>query len=398
MSLLPPRVALLLALSLAPAVLAAAPAPPAPSNPMAPPRLLAAPRENRLPLPKSEKTATPVPFDEALTQLRKAGKVATAQRLLNAANAAKAEKQKRGKGQVVAGRAVIAGGAGKLDQLLAPGTSLEDGWFVTLLEDSKQLLQLRLHGYEAVGISPLEFPQKDVIHVGAISLHPLPPEKAGAVKGRVVATDPKVPLQVYAFIIPGEVTTALSKGEPARPGARVEVKLQKDGSFLLGGLTPRPARYELWFKAPGHEPQSQALTVAAGTTQDVGEIRLAKPSRLRVRYVLSSTPPPFQNAQVRESQLSEGQSFKADPAMKGDTFFLQPRPGGSRLKFATQPTRLASLGQGKLEDYVTVDPANVTFAVPYEFPFEPGRVYLVDHSAAEKWVLFQVEAGSPAAK
>lgn len=394
MSLFRPRVALFLALSLAPDVLAQPAS--SPQN-LAPPRLLAAPRENRLPLPKTPgKDTPPVPFEDVLTKLRKSGKVATAQRLLNAANAAKAEKQKRGKGQVVAGRAVIHKGPGRLEQLLVPGTLVEEGWFVALMEDPKQLVSLRLHGYEPVGVSPLEFPQKDVIHLGDIALNPLPPEKAGTVKGRVLASEPKTPLQAYAFIVPGDVTASSVKGEPARPGAKVEVKLQPDGSFQLGGLTPRPARYEIWFKAAGHEPQSQTLHLAAGTTQDLGEIRLSKPSKLRVRYVLSNTPPPFQNAQVREAQISENQSFKADPAMKGDTFFLQPRPGGDRLKFATQPTRLASLGQGKLEDYATVDPTSVKFAVPYEVPFEPGRVYLVDHRAAERWVLFQVEGSAPA--
>ncbi|WP_225413117.1 hypothetical protein [Stigmatella hybrida] len=396
MSLLRPRVALFLALSLAPDVLAQPAS--SPQN-LAPPRLLAAPRESRLPLPKTPgKDTPPVPFEDVLTKLRKSGKVATAQRLLNAANAAKAEQQKRGKGQVVAGRAVITRGPGKLEQLLVPGTLVEDGWFVALMEDPKQLVPLRLHGYEPVGVSPLEFPQKDVIHLGDIALNPLPPEKTGTVKGRVLASEPKTPLQAYAFIVPGNVAASSGKGEPARPGAKVEVKLQPDGSFQLGGLTPRPARYELWFKAAGHEPQSQTLNLAAGTTQDLGEIRLSKPSKLRVRYVLSNTPPPFQNAQVREAQISENQSFKADPAMKGDTFFLQPRPGGDRLKFATQPTRLASLGQGKLEDYASVDPASVKFAVPYEVPFEPGRVYLVDHRAAERWVLFQVEGSAPAKK
>jgi hypothetical protein len=391
-----PRVALFLALSLAPDVLAQPAS--SPQNP-APPRLLAAPRETRLPLPKTPgKNTPPLPFDEVLTKLRKSGKMALAQRLLNAANAAKAQQQKQGKGQAVAGRAVIAKGPGKLEQVLVPGTLLEEGWFVALLDDPKQLVPLRLHGYEAVGVSPLEFPQKDVIHLGDIALNPLPADKAGAVKGRVVASEPKTPLQAYAFIVPGDVATSPGKGEPARPGAKVDVKLQPDGSFLLEGLTPRPARYELWFKAPGHEPQSQTLTLSAGTTQDVGEIRLAKPSKMRVRYVLSNTPPPFQNAQVREAQLSENQSFKADPAMKGDTFFLQPRPGGDRLRFATQPTRLASLGQGKLEDYASVDPSSVKFAVPYEVPFEPGRVYLVDHRAAERWVLFQVEGSAPAKK
>lgn len=393
---------------------APAPAPKqeAPAKPPAPPRLLAAPPASppstRPVVPSVPGTRTSqgstqappprVPFEEALAKLKREGKGATAQRLQAATNAAKAEVKQKGKGHVVVGRVVLVGGPGKLEQLIAPARLLEDGWFVAQVEGPKARIPLRLHGYEAGGVSLDEPSPKDVIHVGEVPLRPLPPERLGTVKGRVTLADPKASLQAYAFIVPSEVTAATTSAGEAPPAARLELKPQKDGSFQLGGLTPRPARYELWFKAPGHEPQSRSVIASPGATQDLGEIRLGKPSRLRVRYMLSSTPPPFQNAKVQEAQLEEGQSFKADPAMKGATFVFHQRPVGDRLQFSTQPARLAQVGKGTLESASAKAPDGLKFAVPFEVGFEPGTLYLLDHRAAGQWVLFQIEPTASAAK
>jgi hypothetical protein len=367
MSPLPSRMLLLLVLPLALSTVAAEPSPP--------------------PKPPAPQAS----IEEALAKLRRAGKGATADRLLTAIDAAKAERKKKGIGHVLVGHITLKGGPGRLNQMNSQITLVEDGWFVTLAEDLRRPIPLRLHGYEAVDIPLQGLPAAEVLYIGDVALSPLPPEKLGAVRGRVVAADPKARTQVYAFITWGDVNTPGGGGNGDKPAVRLPVRQEKDGSFQLGGLTPRPARYEFWFKAPGHVAQSRTILATAGTTQNLGEIRLEKPDRLRVRYMLSTTPPPFRDAKAREAVVEGGQLFKADPAMQGSTFSLQQRPEGERLRFIHQPVRLAQLGKGKLEDYSTVNPAHVKFVTPFEVSFEPGQIYLLDHRAAGHWVLFQLE-------
>jgi hypothetical protein len=336
----------------------------------------------------------PASLEEVLAKLRKAGKGPTASRLLAAVDAAKVERQKQGQGHVLVGHVTLKGGPGRLEQLNSQVTLVDAGWFVTLAQDLRRPIPLRLHGYEAVDIPLSGLPDQEVLPVGDVSLSPLPPEKLGTVRGRVVGVDPKARIQVYAFITPGDVNTPAGKVNGDKPAARLEVKRDKDGSFQLGGLTPQPARYEFWFKAPGLVSQSQILLADAGQTQSLKEIRLEKPHRLRVRYVVSPTPPPFQNAKIREAIVEGGQLFKADPAMQGSTFSYQQRPERERLRFALQPARLAQLGKGKLEDFSSVDPSALKFVSLFEVGFEPGQLYLLQHGGAGQWVLFQLEPDS----
>lgn len=341
--------------------------------------------------PAAKPAAPPAPLGEVVAKLRKSGKAATATRLLAAVDSAKAEQRKLGRGRIVVGHLTLKGGAGRLDRLTSQVSVVADGWFVTLAEDLLRPIPLRLHGYEAVDIPLKGLPDTEVLFVGDVTLSPVPPERHGAVRGRVVAADPKARIQAYAFITPGVTNTVGTKVNGDRPATRLNVKLAKDGSFQLEGLSPFPARYELWFKAPGHAPESRLFTPQAGGMEDLGEIRLEKPRRLRVRYLVSSTPPPFQEAKVLEAVVQLGQPFKADPAMKDVTFSYEQRPQGERLRFPRQPVRIVALGKGKLEDFSTVKPEGLKLAAIFEVGFEPGQVYLLDHRAVNQWVLFMLE-------
>ena len=357
------------------AVLAAEPATPA-TKPAAPAAKPAAPR---------------MTLEEAVAKLRKSGKATTATRLLAAVDSAKAEQQKLGRGRVVVGHVTLNGGPGRLDQLTSQVSFVAGGWFVTLAESVLRPISLRLHGYEAVDIPLQGLGDAEVLAVGDISLSPLPLARLGAVRGRVVAADPKARIQAYGFIAPGVQNTIGTTVNGDRPATRLNVKLEKDGSFLLEGLSPHPARYELWFKAPGLTPESRIFTPQAEVTHNLGEIRLEKPRRLRVRYMVSSTPPPFQDAKVQEATVQLGQSFKTDPAMKDVTFLYEQRPKGERLRFPKQPVRIATLGKGKLEDFSTVKLEGLKLASIFEVGFETGQVYLLDHRAVSQWVLFTLE-------
>ncbi len=333
-------------------------------------------------------------LEEAVTKLRKSGKANTATRLLAAVDSAKADQKKLGRGHVVVGHLTLTGGPGRMEQLNSQVSVAEDGWFVTLAEDLHRPIPLRLHGYEAVDIPLKGLEDTELLFVGDISLRPVPPAKLGAVRGRVVAADPKARIQVYAFITPGELNAVGGKVNGDRPATRLNVKLEKDGSFQLDGLSPYPARYELSFKAPGHVPLSRIFTPKVSMPEDLGVIRLERPGRLRVRYMVSSTPPPFQDAKVREAVVQLGQSFKADPAMKGVTFSYEQRPQGERLRFPQQPIQLVALGKGRLEDFSTVKPETLKLAAVFEVGFEPGQVFLLDHRAVNQWVLFTLEPGA----
>ncbi|MDY7226480.1 hypothetical protein [Hyalangium rubrum] len=346
------------------------------------------------------KAAPPKPsaVDESLAKLRKAGKGPLADQLLAAIQSARKQREAHGLGHVLVGRVKLGGGPGKLEQLNSQVSLVGEGWFVTLVENLRNPVPLRLHGYDAVDISTQGLPAEELLSVGEVTLRPLPPEKLGAVRGRVVATDPKAPIQAYAYITAGDLNTPSGTINEDRPAVRLDIKQDKDGVFQLSGLTPRPARYELWFKAPDHVAQSRVVLAAAGTTQNLGEVRLEKPRQLRVRYVLSTTPPPFVDQPVQEAVVDGGQPFKADPQMQGATFVLQQRPGIQRLRFQTQPARLGQLGKGKLEEFRFVDPNTVQFVSPFEVGFDPSRVYLLDHRAVGQWVLFQVEPVTGEAK
>lgn len=338
--------------------------------------------------------APPASFEEAVAQLRKAGKVTTATRLLAAVTAAKAERQKLGRGHLVVGHLTLQGGSGRLQQLNSQVSVVDNGWFVTLAESPLRPIPIRLHGYEAVDI-PLQGLQKaEVLFVGEVPLKPVPPAQQGAVRGRVVAADPKARIQAYAFITPGELNTPGAKVNGDRPATRLEVKREKDGSFQLEGLTPYPARYELWLKAPGHVSLSRQFTPIAGGVEDLGELRLEKPGQLRVRYLVSRTPPPFPEAPLREALLQLGQPFKAEPGMKGVTFSYERLPQGERLRFPQQPVRVASLGQGKLEDFRGVKVEGLKLASVFEVGFEPGQLFLLEHGAVGQWVLFTLESAA----
>lgn len=341
--------------------------------------------------PTTKPAASQTPLEEAVAKLRKSGKASTANRLLAAVASAKAEQNKVSRGRIVVGHITLKGGTARLDQLTSQVSVVDDGWFVTLVEDLLRPIPLRLHGYEAVDIPLKGLQGTEELVVGDVTLSPVPPAKLGAVQGRVVAANPKARIQAYAFITPGELNTVSAKVEADRPATRINVKLAKDGSFQLEGLSPYPARYELWFKAPGHTSQSRSFVPKAGLTDDLGEIRLEKLHRLRVRYLKSSTPPPFQDTKVHESVVPLGQSFKADPAMKDVTFSYEQSPRGERLRFPRQPARIVALGKGKLEDFSTVKPAGLKLASIFEVAFEPGQVYLLDHHAVGQWILFTLE-------
>jgi hypothetical protein len=343
------------------------------------------------PTPATKPAAPQTPLEEAVAKLRKSGKASTATRLLAAVDSAKAEQLKLGRGRIVVGHLTLKGGAARLDQLTSQVSVVDDGWFVTRVEDLLRPIPLRLHGYEAVDIPLKGLGDAEVLVVGDFTLSPVPPEKLGAVRGRAVAVDPKVRIQAYAFITPGETNTASAQVDGDRPASRIPVKLAKDGSFQLEGLSPYPARYALWFKAPGLASQSRSFAPKAGLTDDLGEIRLEKPHRLRVRYLMSSTPPPFQDVKVHEASVQLGQPFKADPAMKDVTFSYEQGPRGERLRFPRQPARIVALGKGKLEDFSTVKPAGLKLASIFEVAFEPGQVYLLDHHAVGQWILFTLE-------
>ena len=339
----------------------------------------------------SAQAPAPVSIDDVVAKLRKAGKSSLASRLLGAVDTAKAERKKQGRGYVLVGHIALKGGPGRLEQLNSQITLVDEGWYVTLAGDLQHPIPLRLHGYEAVDIPLKDLPDREVLVLKDVSLSPVPAEKLGAARGRVLTADPKARAQAYAFISPGDVNTLSGQVNGDKPAARLEVKLEKDGSFKLGGLTPRPAGYEFWFKAPGLVSQSRLITTEPGQTGSLGDIRLEKPNRLRVRYVVSPTPPPFQNLKVRESSLEGGQSFKADPGMQGVTFSYQQLPNRGRLRFTAQPARLVHLGKGKLEDYASIDPARQQFASVFESAFEAGEIYLLDLRGANQWVLFQLE-------
>jgi hypothetical protein len=338
-----------------------------------------------------EPAAPQTPLEEAVAKLRKSGKASTATRLLAAVDSALKEQQKVGRGRVVVGHIILKGGAARLDQLTSQVSVVDDGWFVTHVEDLLRPIPLRLHGYEAVDIPLKGLRDADVLVAGDVTLSPVPPEKLGAVRGRVVAVDPKARIQAYAFITPGEMNAIGAKVVGDRPATRINVKLAKDGSFQLEGLSPYPARYEIWFKAPGLTPESRSFVPKVSIPEDLGEIRLEKPHRLRVQYLLSTTPPPFQDAKVREAVVLLGQSFKADPASKDPTFSYEQSPRGERLRFPRQPARIVSLGKGKLEDFRTVKPEGLKLASIFEVAFEPGQVFLLDHHAAGQWILFTLE-------
>lgn len=388
MKSLSPRMLLLLGVAWGMGVMAAEA--PAPAKPATNPAPAAAQASAPAQAPKS--------IDDVAAKLRKAGKGTLASRLLTAVDAAKAERKKQGRGHVLVGHVALKGGPGRLEQMNSQVSLVDEGWFVTLAADLQRPLPLRLHGYEAVDIPLKNLPDREVLVLGDVSLSPLPAEKLGAARGRVVPADPKARVQVYAFISPGDVNTPSGEVNGDKPAARLEVKLEKDGSFQLAGLTPRPARYEFWFKAPGLISQSRSITTDSGKTATVGDIRLEKPARLRVRYLVSSTPPPFQNAKVRESILEGGQSFKADPGMQGVTFSYQQLPNRGRLRFTAQPARMVRLGKGKLEDYTSIDPAKQQFVALLESSFEPGEIYLLDLHGANQWVLFQLEPDTGEAK
>jgi len=338
-----------------------------------------------------EPAAPLTPLEEAVAKLRKSGKASTATRLLAAVDSAKAEQLKVGRGHIVVGHIILKGGAARLDQLTSQVSVVADGWFVTLVEDLLRPIPLRLHGYEAVDIPLKGLGGAAVLVVGDVTLSPVPPEKLGAVRGRVVAVDPKARIQAYAFITPGEMNAVSAKVVGDGPATRINVKLAKDGSFQLEGLSPFPARYEIRFKAPGLAPQSRTFVPQVSLPAELGEIRLEKPHRMRVRYLLSTTPPPFQDAKVRESVVQLGQSFKADPATKDPTFSYEQSPRGERLRFPRQPARIVALGKGKLEDFSTVKPEGLKLASIFEVAFEPGHVYLLNHHAVGQWVLFTLE-------
>ncbi len=343
------------------------------------------------PAPQAPETAPRPTIEESLARLRKAGKGALAERLNAALQQAQAQQKKLGRGHVLVGRVVLSGGTGRLEQLNSQVTWVGEGWFVTLAEDLRRPIPLRLHGYEAVDVPTQGLAPAEILSLGEITLHPLAPGKPGLVRGSVVSSQPKARLQVYAFISPGDVNTPSGMVEGDRPAVRLSVQMEKDGSFQLGGLTPAPASYELWVKAPGHVSQRRVVRVEPGQMQNLREIRLEKPRRLRVRYLVSSTPPPFRDAKVREAVVEGGQDFKADPKMKGATFSLEQRPKGEKLRFSHHPARLARLGQGTLEDSRGLSPDAVSFVSPFEVDFEPGHLYLLDHRAAGQWVLFQLE-------
>lgn len=294
----------------------------------------------------------------------------------------------RNRGLVVVGRVVL-DGPGDPRDVMAQMQILSDGYFATGTEDTTRSIGFRLHQYAPLNVDPKGSPG-ETIDVGTIHLKPLAPEQLQEIKGHIELEGRNdASVAVVELSIQADPVNALNNGIDCRPHWAPPIRLPAtpDGNVQGSGLSP--IKYYCSIHAPGYVEKSFSITLKPGEVGDIGTIRLERPRKLALRYVVADKPP-FDAQSMKVTELSGGDEWKATHDIYGfDIKFVQ-QDGQIQFKYFYTPCNIKDLGQGKVEDFIATASTESIGEDDYETMVKDGHVYLINQAHWQRWILFDV--------
>jgi hypothetical protein len=216
------------------------------------------------------------------------------------------------------------------------------------------------------------------------SVVPAPADTA-AIRGVVLLDGLRSDRVTLTLSVPDDVVVPAAQDRPAPRSLPVG----DDGAFADTGLLA--VRQVLTVQAKGRLEQCIPVVLEPGRTLDVGRVVLEVPLQVTLRYRTSPSPP-FDTAVTHEVVLTNGQEWIPDGYARS-LWAVKVVQADGILKFRSffEPIALYDLGRGTLESHagttgggrpVGMMPASRSEAIR-------STVYLLDHGAAERWVLME---------
>jgi len=178
------------------------------------------------------------------------------------------------KGSVVVGRVVVSDGKLDPELVLAQMEILPEGYFAGEVGDHERPVGFRAEGYLGLDV-PLKGKSGDVVDLGTVTIHALPPDQAASLKGKVTLDDAKgavTPTVKLSMSVPRPNTPHNGYSPRRRWPESISVPVSQSGEFQVDGLSP--GEHMLIVNAVGHEQFIKRITLNPGPQQEDCRISL----------------------------------------------------------------------------------------------------------------------------
>ena len=303
-----------------------------------------------------------------------------------------AEVRRRDGGHVVVGRVHVEDGHDPRD-VNAQMMILEGGYFADVTKDLERPVGFRMHGYAPFDVQ-LAGRRGPIVDVGTIQLKRLPEPELVPVAGRILLEDDgdlgSVSLRLSAKN--GPVNTPSNGTDPRSSWPHpITVPLTAGGWFYQRGFSP--IEYHLAIDAPGYVKQSRSLTLEPERINDVGTIKLERPRRIAIDYIIADNNG-FDAGQLRQTVLQGGDRWQIWPRNGRWDLEFDQVAGQLRFDWTYGPVYLADLGIGELDDFLNIEPSTAQ-TQPRGVAATNGHVYLFRSwtrggDSNERLVLFRI--------
>jgi hypothetical protein len=292
-------------------------------------------------------------------------------------------------GHVVVGRVVL-DGPGDPRDVIAQMEILAGGYFVGATKDLVRPIGFRMHQYAPHDVDLKGF-SGEVVDIGTIRMTKLPSTAFASLKGHIEfeGGGGTETASVKFSVNNGPVNTPNNGTSPRRHWpAPIQADVSVNGAVSALGFSPM--EYYCMVTAPGFVAQSFPVNFKLGQVYDLGTIRLERPSRIALSYVVADEPP-FDLSQKKQAVLSGGDRWKVTPDIYGWDLEFKQDIGSLLFDYSYGPCSLQDLGEGELADLVKVANAANPQESPHKQKVQSGHVYVVNQGHWKRWIVFRVD-------
>lgn len=278
---------------------------------------------------------------------------------------------------------------------------LEDGYFVDAIGAIGNPFGFRLHGYEAVDVTPKE--SGSVENLGVIRMKRLPDDQLASVSGRLRfegAKDETVAEKIQVtWNITGYPINTPHNGTEGTTGFHKSVisEVAKDGTFTASGMSN--GKYNLYVAVPGFVKQLQTVEFQKAESKELPPILLERVRKVNVEFAVSKECD-FNDATFKKTVLKADDRWRANdevPEYAWD-LALSQKNGKLLLRYSYAPCHIVDLGAHELDDELTVNDNELARTHAQNVPVEEGHVYLVHQASWKHWILFRTTFDSDEAE
>ncbi len=292
-------------------------------------------------------------------------------------------------GHVVVGR-VMLDGPEDPRYVKAQMEILEGGYFAGEVRSLDAPISFRMHQYAPLDVNLKSF-SGEIIDIGTVHMKKLPSRDLADLKGRIelAGTKDASAASVSFTVSSGKANTPHNGTEPRRLWPTpIEAEVHANGAVSASGFSR--INYYCTVSAPGYVKQSFPVSFEPDRrTVDLGTIRLERPARIALSYVVADKPP-FDLSLMQQTVLSGGDRWNSTSDNYGWDLEFKQKGEDLFFNYSYSPCSMLDLGKGELKDLIKK--ANV--ADPKKNPRNQevmdGHVYVVDQGHFKRWILFKV--------